>query len=420
MKILLKIKILPVVFFPVLIVMLVFCPRSIFCGSWLKADITGDEKIWIDTSHWENKKVWVEDGYYKDVHKKKWMDTSYTVNQGYWKTENYREWVESHKTVPYTAKKWVDTSHWEYRYRNVKKWVPVNLTIYVETSSYGWSVYSFAAKSKGKVTISYKGNRYHARKWVIDYKPVYGGRVYAVKYECYEKETSVKERYKVWVDSGYWQSYEAYKTVDTSHWETGTRKVWVDTSYKVESGYWDYCTEKEWVDTSHNEFVAVWVEDGFYSSPLHGELTVEKSPGYIFTKWHEDADGNECQMFLNISWKVDNSMLLPDEEEKVITGLYVYEDVFRYKNMGTEKVVIFESSVEPSEEGSISSTIKFDHSGNEDSILHIYLFAEGGEKAHVYFSNPVNGFRSVNLSPAGSSSDANKWLGGNSTGKVEF
>ena len=129
--------------------------------------------------------------------------------------------------------------------------------------------------------INYKGNRYRAHKWVIDYRPSYGGRVYAIKYVCYERESVVREYYNVWVSSGYYQSYIEYRTVDTSHWETRTRQVWVDTSYVVQSGYWRYYTEREWVDNSHYEYQNVWVEDGFYSSPIHGEVIIEKDPKYI-------------------------------------------------------------------------------------------------------------------------------------------
>ena len=85
----------------------------------------------------------------------------------------------------YIAYRWISTSHWEQRYRYVTTWVSANLTIYVGTTSYGWGVYSFAARPAGYVTITYKGNRYRARKLVIDYRPSYGGRVYAIKYICF-------------------------------------------------------------------------------------------------------------------------------------------------------------------------------------------------------------------------------------------
>ncbi|GAH14297.1 unnamed protein product, partial [marine sediment metagenome] len=63
---------------------------------------------------------------------------------------------------------------------------------------------------------------------------------------------------------------------------------------------------------------------------------------------------------------------------------------------------------------------KFEHSGSEDSILHIYLYGENGESAHIFFDNPINGYRSINIGLEGSSSDANTWLGGNSYGTIQF
>ncbi len=403
-----------------IILILFMSPKELFCEDWLKIGTSTGERTWIDTSHWENKEVWVADGYFREVSKKEWVDTSYTVSQGYWKTEEYRIWITSSTLVPYTDYRWIDTSHMESRYRYVKKWVPVNLTIYVGISSYGWGVYSFAAKPKGSVTIKYNGNRYRARKWVIDYRPSRGGRVYAKKYSCYEKEVQVKEYYNVWVSSGYWQSYTAYKSVDTSHWETRIRRVWVDASYVVPSGYWRYYTQKEWVDTSHYEFRAIWVVDGFYTKPLHGEVTVEKDPAYIFTKWHKDQNNEECSMELNVSWEIDNSDLPEGEEEKEIVRIYIYQDVHRFNNKGIERVTIFNGNVSPSADGSVNTITKFDYSGSEESVLHIYLYAQNGESAHIYFDNPINGFRSINLMPEGSNSAANTWLGGNSYGKVEF
>lgn len=406
------------------IVFILFSPFSLqdrlYGENWLKVEKQEGERIWIDTSHWEAKKVWVEDGYYKEELKKEWVDTSYVVNGGYWKTEEYYVWVSSVTYVPYTAFRYIDTSHYEQRYRDVTKWVSCSLTIYVGCTSYGWSVYSFAAKPQGDVVILYKGDRYRAYKDVIDYRPYRGGRVYATRYRCYQKEVTVREYYYVWVKSGYWQPYTAYSLVDNSHWEKRTRKVWVDTSYKVTQGYWKEYKVKTWVDTSHYEYTMVWVKDGYYATPLHGEIVVEKEPKFIFTKWHKDASGNESGMKLKVSWKLDNSKLLPGEEEKKITHAYIYQDVCRYGNKGVQKVTIFKGGIPSLSEGSIYSITKFDYSGSEDSVLHIYLYGENGEVAHVYFTNPINGYRSINLGLGGTSQDANVWLGGNNYGKVKF
>ena len=395
-------------------------PNDVQCDAWINVEKSSDDEVWINTSHWENKEVWVQDGYYRDIEKREWIDTTRTINQGYWGTEEYRVWVESSVRVPYVAYRWISTSHWEQRYRYVTTWVPVNLTIYVGTTRYGWGVYSFAARPAGYVTIKYNGNRYHARKQVIDYRPHYGGRVYAIKYVCYEREAIVRQYYNVWVSSGFYQPYVAYRTINTSHWETRTRQVWVDTSYEIQSGYWHYYNKREWVDTSHFEYQTVWVEDGFYTSPLHGEVIIEKNPRYIFTKWHENDDGGECHMDLKLGWIVDNSELLAGEEEKEIVRVLVYQDVVRFRNRGTERVDIIDEHIAPSKEGSMETEVYFDHAGSEESLVHIYLYAQNGECAHIYFDNPVNGYRSINLGSYGSDSDAVDWLGGQYFGKIEF
>ena len=409
-----------IIFIFIFILVLICFSGSIYGDDWLKADISEGEETWIDASHWENKKVWVEGGYFKETLKKEWVNTTYTVNNGYWKTEEYRVWVNSSTVMPYSAYRWIDTSHWERRSREVRKWIPASLIIYIGTSSYGWRVYSFAAKPRGSVTIIYRGIKYHARKWVIDYRPAYGGRIKATKYLCYQKEVTGREYYNTWVSSGYWQSYTAYRTIDTSHWETRTRNAWVNTSHDESYGYWNYYTQKEWIDSSYYEYKPVWVEDGFYTSSIHGEVSVQKDPKYIFTKWHKDSNGEECHMSLKISWEIDNSLVLEGEEEKEIVRVHVYEDILRFDDKGTERVLIFNSNVTPSQAGSIETVTKFDYSGSEDSMVHIYLYSQNDERAHIYFSNPINGFRSINLGDGGSSSDANKWLGGNSYGKIKF
>ncbi len=404
----------------VLLILILIPITNLFGDEWLGTNITNEEKIWNDTSHWEKKKIWIQDGYYTNVGKKEWIDTTKTVNQGYWRTEEYNVWIESSARIPYVARRWVSTSHWEQRYRYITTWVSANLTIYVGTSSYGWSVYSFASKRAADCIINYGGNRYKAHKRIIDYRPIYGGRVYAIRYVCYQKEARVRQYYNVWVSSGFYQPYVAYRTINTSHWETRTRQIWVDASYNIQSGYWHYYTERKWVDTSHFEYQTVWVEGGFYTSPLHGELVVEKSPRYIFTKWHEDENGEGCHMDLKLSWVVDNSVLLVGEEEKEIVRIYVYQDVIRFKNRGTERVDILDENIAPSKNGSIETEVYYDHSGSEESMVHIYLYAQNGEGTHIYFSNPVNGYKSINLGSGGSNSDAVSWLGGQYFGKIEF
>lgn len=413
-------RIKKIIFLAVVILIVFIFPQSLFSDSWLKVDIPESSLIWVDTSHWINSTVWINDGYYKDVVNRKWVDSSYVVSQGYWKTGEYKVWIESWRLDSYTAYKYVDTSHYETRYEDVETITPVNFTIIEGTTSYGWSVYSFAAESHGLQLVTYNGEKYFAEKYVIDYKPSKGGRIYAVKWVYIRKYTKIRNYYSEWVSSGYWQAYTAYRSVDQSHWETRTDRYWVDTSYKVERGYWEEYKNREWVDTSHYENVKKWVTDGYFIEPIHGEVIIEKNPKYVFTKWHKDSQGNDCCMDIKVSWKLFNPETgVPDTTNK-IGRLYIYEEVCRYKDKGIDKVEIFNSQIPESFQGSVEATIKFDFAGNMESILHIYLYSTTGASAHVYFSNPVNGYRSINIKKEGTTSNANEWLGGNDFGKVEF
>ena len=409
----------------ILLPLLVF-PEKISGDEWLKVDVTGDEPIWIDTSHWETRAIYVGDGYYRDVKKKRWIDDSYLVNQGYWETGTYRVWVEEKKTVPYTAYRYIDTSHWETRYTYAEVMRPVNFTVIQGTDSYGWSVYAFAAKPRGMQQVYYYGTKYLAQKWEIDYRPYMGGRIHAVKYVFLYQFVTEKRPYSIWVSSGHWESYTAYRVVDTSHWETRTGGHWVDTSYMVDSGHWEEYMEKEWVDTGHTEYRSVWVEDGHYAEPLHGKIKVEKRPGYVFTRWHKDSGGNECGMDLRVSWEIyDDSPAIEhgvvnSGETPEITGVNIFEEVIRYNNRGIYKVLIYDGEVPPGQQGSLETFTRFDFAGSIESVLHIYLYGGSDQVIHAYFNNPINGFRSINIGYSGTYTDAQDWLGGNVAGEVEF
>jgi|GEM_PF-2485023 len=224
-------------------------------------------KRWINTSHWETRyrnvrqsyRVYVSSGYWN----KQWVDTSHMtwIKSGYWSTVREPYYVNTSHWE--NQKVWVAGGHWETRYRNVENWQPANLTIYVGCGSYGWGVYSFAAGKPTKVKIEYKGAIYRAYKRVIDYRPARGGQVYAIRYDCYEVLSGYeKEAYSVWVAGGHWKR----KWVDTSHWVNSgywqyyTYKSWVDTSYMKSEGHWQYYTSKSWEDTSHWETRQVWVD----------------------------------------------------------------------------------------------------------------------------------------------------------------
>ena len=410
----------PIIFLSVFLTSSFFYPVNLCGDNWLKVDISENNLTWVDTSRWETKKIYVNDGYYRNVEKQRWVDTSYTVSGGHWETGQYRVWVKSSSVVPYTAYRYVDTSHWETTTSYVEVQKPVFFSVLFGTDSYGWSVYSFAAKFTGMKQVMYNGEKYLVNVYVIDYRPARGGRVYAVKYVFLIKFVKEKRVSAKWVSSGYWQPYTAYKTIDTSRWETRTGRNWVDTSYTVNSGYWQAYTEKQWVDTGYYEDTRVWVNSGYYAEPLHGRVTVQKSPEYVFTKWHKDGLGRDCGMELIVNWEIDNSMLPEGEPEKKISKVHIYQETVRYKDRGSAMTVIKNSNISPAAIGQVEAFSSFDYAGSDQSILHIYLHALSGEVVHVYFNNPINGFRSINIKYSGTSSSPEEFLGGNYYGEVTF
>jgi hypothetical protein len=125
-------------------------------------------------------------------------------------------------------------------------------------------------------------------------------------------------------------------------------------------------------------------------------------------------------MSLKISWKIDNSEISSESDKRKINKIYIYEDVVRYNDKGIDKIILFDGSVPSAEEGSMDTVTKFEYAGSEESILHVYLYAENGEVGHISFENPVNGFRSINIYSGNSSSSPDLWLGGIAYEVFEF
>ncbi|MHB1442689.1 MAG: hypothetical protein ACYCXO_08060, partial [Candidatus Humimicrobiaceae bacterium] len=208
----------------------------------------------------------------------------------------------------------------------------------------------------------------------------------------------------VWKDTSFYLS--------EGHWETRTGSHWIDTSYTVSQGYWENYTTYTWVDTSYNETKKVWITSGYFADPMHGRIIVEKYPKYVFTKWHKDSSGEEASMTLTITWEIDNSEIVLEADKRKINRIYIYEDVARYNDDGTDKVIIYDGTVTAAEEGSMDVDVKFDYAGSEESLLHVYLYAENGEVGHISFMNPINGFRSINIEQGGTGTNPDVWLGG--------
>ena len=421
-----------------------------------------DNKLWIDTSHWELQDVFIPGGYWVETEKKSWIDTSYKVSRGnmifesyqswvdtshyersgYYKTETYAQWISSgyYKTENinvwvnsgYTQNVWINSGYYVNRPYNV--WVNSG---YWQTRIYqvwdikeepGWGI------NRGFPVITSAGYAYlrtvveriwiNTSHWETRYNNVY---VDTSHWQTSYINTSHWENRSttIFVDTSHWEQKEKSVWVDTSRWvteghyETKTGLHWVDTSYTVNQGYWQYYTSYNWIDTGHFEVARTWVPSGYWAELMHGIVEVEKDPEYVLTKWHCDDYGNECSMSMKISWKIDNTGFQENEKKK-INRIYIYEDLVRYGNNEVEKIEIINLRLNPSEIGAIETQTKFEHSGNEESIIHIYVYSETGETGHVCFKNPVNGFRSINLGVKSSNQNSQIWLGGIKNEIFEF
>ena len=286
----------------------------------IPSDLNAETReFWVDTSHWETNNVWVSEGHFQDTQEKRWVDTSYTVTQGYWENSTKNVWVSS----GYTASRWVDTSHYETRYRYVDKWIPTSATF---SSGSRWVLYVGYPYSVGYYVGTINGTRYKYKKTVYFPYWVTSTATYTL-YECYQKLVTVLESYSVWVSSGYtsyyWVDTSHYETryrdvwvtsgysqsywVDTSHWETQTGKRWVDTSYTVTQGYWENYTTSTWVNTSHWETNNVWVSEGHwvdadldpYGKVLHTEQWNLNRINYNLSKTGDPDKPRGYEIFFN-------------------------------------------------------------------------------------------------------------------------
>ena len=413
------------------------------------------EKIWIDTSHWEIQNSFISDGYWKSSTNTRWVDTSYIANSGYWSNDSYQVWI--------------DTSHWQssgywsaenynvlvssghYAVSTYNVYVSSGYTFYAWVSSGYWNNYAYSVWVPGGYFREEKSGHWvivEEYGWSINRQyPVIGSAGHAqwvttsifrwVDTSHYETRYSsswvdTSHSQSIYVNTSHWEQRQSTYWVDTSHWETRQRSVWkdtgfylseghwetrsgshwVDTSRTVSQGYWENYSTYTWVDTSYSVTKKVWISSGYFADPMNGEVIVEKYPKYVFTKWHKDSGGQEASMLLGITWKIDNSLITAGEDKRKINRIYIYEDVIRYSDKGIDKVIIYDGDVAASEEGTLDFEVKFDYAGSEESMLHVYLYAENGEVGHISFPNPINGFRSINIEQGGTNTNPDLWLGG--------
>lgn len=176
-------------------------------------------------------------------------------------------------------------------------------------------------------------------------------------------------------------------------------------TYIPESDWYSGFTEGIWyedyyvITKSDDEIpisqVAEWVPE--YLKPSSGNITIEKYPTYIFTKWHKNDNDTPCGMDLKISWESSNEL----DEFKGIKYMYVKMVVVRYQEMGEDIYDIYEGPVDSS--GLMKSPFDFDrfeyeHAGNEESALYILALTDELSVISLKAPIPINGYFGINIS----------------------
>jgi len=337
-------------------------------------------KFWVKDGHYENQKVWVTSGYFKDTQEKRWVDTSYMKSEGHWETK--KEWVDTSHMVYQGYWKnvsksfWVDTSQWVSSgywkdvtervwvksgytaYRDVKKWVDTSHSVYVR-SGYWTSQWINTSHSV------YVRSGYWTSQWI-------NTSHWETRYR------TVRQAYRVYVRSGYWKWYWSgwslrIRWIDTSHWETRYRNVrqayrvwvssgywsrrWVDTSHWtwVKSGYWKTDKEAYWVDTSHWEDQKVWVA------------------GHYETRYKEVEDWQPC----NVTFVVDTGFYSWWRPVFIWHSVELYVDKFK----GTINGTMYKYKKYYTLYGSTSEK-------NYSDLMESYTYVDEWGNTAVYTSSP--------------------------------
>jgi len=141
---------------------------------------------------------------------------------------------------------------------------------------------------------------------------------------------------------------------------------------------------------------------------VHATITINKTPNFVFTKWHTDANGYPAYMDITIKWKnveIGSIIDTPTGPREVRTPAYVTKvealhNIHRYTNYlleddnwETEYPVMQNIDLANQE-----ATFRFMYrkAGQEDSTLYFKLYLNGTDKYFcVYVHIPVNGFNAT-------------------------
>jgi len=141
---------------------------------------------------------------------------------------------------------------------------------------------------------------------------------------------------------------------------------------------------------------------------VHATITINKTPNFVFTKWHTDEKGYPAYMDITIKWKnveIGSIIDTPTGPREVRTPAYVtkvvaFHNIHRYTNYlleddnwETEYPVMQNIDL-----ANQQATFRFMYrkAGQEDSTLYFKLYLNGTDKYFcVYVHIPVNGFNAT-------------------------
>lgn|GEM_PF-6928596 len=141
---------------------------------------------------------------------------------------------------------------------------------------------------------------------------------------------------------------------------------------------------------------------------VHATITINKTPNFVYTKWHTDANNYPAYMDITIKWKnveIGSIIDTPDGPHEVRTPAYVtnvvaFHNIHRYTdyiladdNWETEYPVMQNIDI-----ANQQATFRFMYrkAGQEDSTLYFKLYLNGTDKYFcVYVHIPVNGFNAT-------------------------
>jgi len=288
------------------------------------------------------------------------------------------EWLKSDPQ----SKTWVDTSHWvdKIEWVDTSHWETSIQDVWVSSGYWDWTT-EYYWTYRLQVLRYDSGVQYVSREGQIGWSYVqeYGEdriSVFNVTYYFeaigrYRAEWDAAIYKKIWYQESYSKSY----WVDTSHWESQAIKEW------IASGQWE----------THQE----WVGSGYWAEPLHGRITIAKTPTFIFTKWHWlTQDGTwhsyideRANVRISVSWTA----------ERPVAGVSHYANITRFDDSSSvdHLIIAVHNLTDYQTSGEMQTVTEYEHAGTAKHTIE--LRAQDGAVARIDFEIPVNGFNGVNV-----------------------